>query len=68
MDVVVDLSSCKATSTYTDAVHNDSIYFDWIMNSSKENKDSNTKTMEPVYCSNFRKPFFNPNVRDSIPD
>ena len=66
MDVVVDLSSYKAANICMDAMHNDSIYFGcWITDSSKENKESNTKTMEPVHYLDFRKTFFNPNVRDS---
>lgn len=68
MDVVVDLSSYKATNTCTNAMHNGNMYFGCLIDSSKENKDSNTKTMEPVHCSHFKKAFFNPNVRDSIPD
>ena len=69
MDVVVDLSSYKATNTCTVAMHNDSTYFDSLMDSSKENKESNTKMMEPVlHYLDFRKAFFNPNVRDSILD
>ena len=68
MDVVVDLSSYKTTSTCMDAMHIDSTYFGWIMDSSTENKESNTKTMEPVHYLDFRNTFFNPNVKDSILD
>ena len=69
MDVVVDLSSYKATNTCTDAKHIDNTDFGWIMDFSKENKESNTKTMELVlHYLDFRKVFFHPNVRDSILD
>ena len=67
MDVVVDLSSYKAANTCTDAKHIDNTYFGQLMDSSKENNESNTKTMELVlHYLDFRKAFFHPNVRDSI--
>ena len=69
MDVVVDLSSYKATNTCMDAKHIDNTYFGWLMDSSKENKESNTKKMELVlHCLDFKIAFFHPNVRDSILD